>query len=509
MLNWYNLKMIKTIVLSLAFLCAANISYAGSCAHHEAVSLIRSWQLRQARELAEEEKIDCPAVMGLLEFYSGNYSLAHSYLESGGLLSGQVNEEMFSIIENTYRVTQNFEEMETERVIIRYSGKDKIVALYLNDIMERAVKSLEERLNWQITDKLIIEIYPDRQSFMTASTLTEEHIKVSGAVGICKFNRMMIVSPRVLQFGYRWPDTAVHELVHLFVGRISANSGIPLWLNEGFATNLEEIWRKDISPLKAYEINHLAEGIQSREWVELDKMKYGMPTLDSRAEVALAFAQVKSMTRTLAEIYGWDKLASYLYKTRSTNRAFEESFGLSENEFKEIWKEELEKSGIKPLAGAADPVFSFADDPVSAVAQWVSETAVRQLSNADRLADRGRHDLAVRIYSDALRNAPGNSVILHRMGRSYAELGDYEHALESFIKAVERNPSYPPPYIHAARIYMQKRNWEAAKDMLREYIYRIPFNPEARAMLQQAALQSGDDYTARIESRIIKILNEN
>ncbi len=498
----------KIIILLLAFLFITGIPCSAGFADREIVSLIHSWKLRQARELAERENIDSPAVMGLLEFYSGNYSRARSYLEMGDLPEERES-EIFSIINNTYLATRDFEEIESERTIIRYSGIDKIVALYLEEIMDKAIKSLENHLNWQIEDKPVIEIYPDRESFMAASTLTEQHIKVSGAVGICKFNRMMIISPRVLQFGYRWPDTAVHELVHLFVGRISANSGVPLWLNEGFATNLEEVWRNDISTLKPYEINNLAEGLRSGSWVELDKMKYGMPTLDSRSEVALAFAQVKSMTRKLAELYGWETLASYLYRTRTEKDAFQKTFGLTENEFKEIWKKDMETSGIKPLPGAADPVYSFADDPVSAVAQWVSETARRQVSNADRMAERGRHDLAVRIYSDALRNDPGNSVILNRKGRSYTELGDYVKALECFEKAFGLNPSYPPPYIHAARIYIQKHNWKSAKELLLEYIYRIPFNPEARKMLLAAARESGDERTAHIEKKVIEILNEN
>ncbi|MGM0568259.1 MAG: peptidase MA family metallohydrolase [Elusimicrobiota bacterium] len=481
-------------------------AYTG--AEKKALTLIYSWQTEDARSHIEQENIDRPEIKGLLEFYSGNYNRALSYFRQARNMPHEL-ENIKNIIEEAYPLLSEFKEIATKRFLIRYTGSDKILALHLKEILENAADKMASRFKWELKEKAIIEIYPDRESFMLSSTLTEQHIKVSGAVGICKFNRMMIISPRVLHFGYMWPDTAIHELAHLYVGRISQNAGVPLWLNEGIATNLEEIWRKDKSPMKPSQLNSLAQAARKEEWVELEKMRHGMPTLESREEVSLAFAQVKSMTKNLFEKYGWETIAQYLHKKAlAPQNTFEKVFNISQHEFKLYWQNELKKSEITTVEGAANPLYVFADEPVNIISEWVSRTARTDLRVADRFRERGRYDLAVKKYQDALDKDPGNSVILNRKGRSYADLNKKTEALNSFKLAIKHNPSYPPPYLHSAEIHLSLNEFALAKEMLLEYVYRMPFNPRAHNMLSRAAAESSDKKIAELEERTIQILNE-
>ncbi len=53
-------------------------------------------------------------------------------------------------------------------------------------------------------------------------------------MGICKFNKLMIISPRALSFGYRWLDSLSHEYLHYAIVALSNNQA-PIWLHEGMA----------------------------------------------------------------------------------------------------------------------------------------------------------------------------------------------------------------------------------------------------------------------------------
>ena len=63
-----------------------------------------------------------------------------------------------------------------------------------------------------------------RYRFNWEDALTEEEIKTSGTIALCKYNRLMITSPRDLVYGYGWADTVAHELIHLLINRRSRNT---------------------------------------------------------------------------------------------------------------------------------------------------------------------------------------------------------------------------------------------------------------------------------------------
>ena len=39
------------------------------------------------------------------------------------------------------------------------------------------------------------------------STLTEKEIETTGTIALCKYGKLMIVTPRATVFGYPWMDT--------------------------------------------------------------------------------------------------------------------------------------------------------------------------------------------------------------------------------------------------------------------------------------------------------------
>ena len=80
--------------------------------------------------------------------------------------------------------------------------------------MEKSYEAIGAELGYFPKEKVRVEVAPDATSFNAISTLSLRDIEETGAVGICKFNKLMIISPRALSFGYRWVDSLSHEYLH-------------------------------------------------------------------------------------------------------------------------------------------------------------------------------------------------------------------------------------------------------------------------------------------------------
>ena len=120
--------------------------------------------------------------------------------------------------------------------------RDGILAHPALDALEKATE--RPAPSWALSErKSAVEIAPDATSFNAISTLSLRDIEETGAVGICKFNKLMIISPRALSFGYRWLDSLSHEYQHYAIVGLSNNQA-PIWLHEGMARFYETRWRK-------------------------------------------------------------------------------------------------------------------------------------------------------------------------------------------------------------------------------------------------------------------------
>ena len=110
---------------------------------------------------------------------------------------------------------------------------------------------MARRYGFQAKEKVRVEIFPDTRAFFYASTLSARDIEVSGAVGVTQFNKLMLLSPRALVYGYRWLDSISHEYMHYLIVKLTANKA-PIWFHEGLAKYEETRWRSGpsyLSPL--------------------------------------------------------------------------------------------------------------------------------------------------------------------------------------------------------------------------------------------------------------------
>ncbi|MBN2406143.1 MAG: tetratricopeptide repeat protein [Elusimicrobia bacterium] len=494
-----------TVKILLVFvIISASGAYAAT---EDAERLIFRWMMPEAARAIESMKEPDGYIQGLYSFFMGDYEKADGYFAgSPGKSAGWA-----ALTSSILETSRKFETAETEYFSIRFTGKDRILAMYLAGIVDAAAEKVRDRFGYEPGEKILIEIYPSRESFKTASTLTDQQIKVSGAIGICKFNRIMVASPRILKFGYSWVDTVVHEYIHYAIAKITGLENMPLWLNEGLAKYNEVVWRKEKGELDPVDINYLVKGRDSGGWIEFEKMKHGMPTLESKDEVALAFAQVQSVTDYIIEQYGWDKMRTYLRKLMATEpgRAFEEVYGRKIEDINGEWKKYISSRTMDILPGAGGPSYAFDEDPVNALTEWVSEEAYTDIRVADRFSESGRYDLAVKKYEDALKKDPGNAVVLNRLARVRIALGDSENAMKELLEAVGSNSSYCPPYLYIGEILYNQKKYAEAERYFLEYVYRSPFNPAPHVFLKKIYSGFNRNSEVRRESGILELLDEN
>ena len=126
--------------------------------------------------------------------------------------------EFYDFVNKIYQTTGKFKEVKTEHFLFRYvEDKDAILVDYALNTLEKAYCAVGNDLNYFPKEPVLVEVFPDAESFCTISTLTREEIETSGTVAICLFNRVIITSPRLQPRGYQWLDTLTHEYVHYVI----------------------------------------------------------------------------------------------------------------------------------------------------------------------------------------------------------------------------------------------------------------------------------------------------
>ncbi|MCV6627603.1 MAG: tetratricopeptide repeat protein, partial [Cellvibrionaceae bacterium] len=78
------------------------------------------------------------------------------------------------------------------------------------------------------------------------------------------------------------------------------------------------------------------------------------------------------------------------------------------------------------------------------------------------------------------------------VGRCQAELGDYNAAETAFARAITLDPNSPGPYYALARIAKEKREYQAALQLLSQYHSLRPATPPSLDMQIQIARALGD-----------------
>ncbi|MCA9683212.1 MAG: tetratricopeptide repeat protein, partial [Myxococcales bacterium] len=396
--------------------------------------------------------------------------------------------------------------------------KDEILAPYLFAAMADAYEVLGEDLGVRPEDPIRFEFYDEPGKLALVTPLTLDNIYTTGTVGICKYRRIMMISPRVMLYGYGWLDTAVHEYVHYLL-TIRTRNNAPVWLQEGTAKLLESRWRvPGPQPLSAPVRKLLHDAIVADELVTLEQMHPSIAMLPSQEMAALAYAEAETMLGLLEEQRGREGMASLMDQVEfgvDAKIAFAGAWGADFEDFFAHWKRTMTvrtKDG-----GAAGPLSKLAfrgedDAPGSDpslqgdVFSHLEGGRARQHARLGVLLTlRGHIEAAVIEYEKARAVDPSvrdDPKLARRLGELYLELDRPEEALPLLILAGEDDPDNANVAAAEARARRLTGDVEGARAALDRALRQNPFIPGIHCDLAALAALEGQQDVATRESAL-------
>jgi hypothetical protein len=210
------------------------------------------------------------------------------------------------------------EEDKADDIVIRYQDEaDRALGPLLIDTVEKARQMLTRDLGVDWPKPTRIVVVRDLVALSAMTGLPYQSASTTGTVGIAKWGRVTLLSPRAHAHGYAWRDTLAHELTHLAVTHASGDRA-PLWLQEGVAKREEVRWRA-ASPFddRPTPDSVVALGIQKHLDLPFDKFGPSIAMLPSADAAMVAFAEVTSFIRFFAVEAGDGALRGLLQQLRA------------------------------------------------------------------------------------------------------------------------------------------------------------------------------------------------
>jgi tetratricopeptide (TPR) repeat protein len=443
-----------------------------------------------------------------LYFYRGDYPAA---LQAADAALAADPKESTRQLRRYYEVLaavhRDAVETESAHFRIRTQGTDRLLARYALDCLEKTYERIGTMVGDHPAEKVLVEVYPGKDEFSLGSTLTPEVIEKSGTIGICKFNRLMILSPRALPLGYPWLDTLAHEYTHFLVNR--ASGGIcPLWLHEGIARYHDTLWRSETSEyLTADAQNRLGAAREKKSFVSFKRMHPSIVYLDTPDDMSLAFAEVAAAVDYLRREFGGEDTLRRLLRempSRGPEGAFRAALGVSPAAFEKRFYTFVGGMDLVPSRGIVGDRVRYT---MPAEDECVGADQRGLLRLGDRMRQAGRPDAALVHYGRALAAEPDNPVILLKVARSYRETGDTVNAEKMLRTAIGKNPGYVTPYQALGELYSAGGDYVRAAAVLEHANAINPFHPDTHRYLSRCRLAAGDRDGAVYELRAVLMLD--
>ncbi len=523
----YRLSFFPTVLLCF-FVAAGALGAEADPKFKAGEELLDAWHISQAEELARKALNEDPKSASALDFdarvkfYQGRYPEALTVLERAlAVDSTNPRRQALKIFTQlTVDVHKNLKRYESAHFVLFADDKrDGILITNALDTLENTYQAIGAELGYYPKEKVRVEIAPDATSFNAISTLSLRDIEETGAVGICKFNKLMIISPRALSFGYRWLDSLSHEYVHYAIVGLTNNQA-PIWLHEGMARFYETRWRRPAPPADAAEdyltpANQtlLVQALAKNQFVGFKKMEPSLIHLETPEQVQLAYAEAASAVDFINQSKGKSGIRDLLgtLNDKPTPEAIEKVYGMSFDDFETKWKSFLKGKSLKEIEGSRVRRLKVKkdqreDEEAVELREIQSAVARNRTHLADQLLGRGRTEAAVNEYQRALQVSPHSSVILNKLGRVMIGMNRAGDAVPLFKKALEVDPDNANAYVQLGRAYHVMKDFKETRLALEEAIQINPYNPLIYRLLSDAYAALGEQEKARVAKATLERL---
>jgi len=502
----------------MLLVCLAPAASAGP-APEQVSELLVGWRAGAAQRLLESLPADSVSPAWLAGaratalFYQGEYDAAL------GLAEGHGDRELLHSLRAAAQVTRGMKEVTTPdghwRVRVR-PGPDEVLLPPLLDALPRIRQRMSEAFGVQPDTPIVVEIYPDPQSLALATGLTEQELEHSGTIAICKFNRIMITSPRATLQGYPWLNTVSHEFAHLLINHRSFQR-VPIWLHEGLARYNELRWRAgEPQTLKADTEALLVQALRDNELITFDEMHPSMAKLPTQRHTELAFAEVHTFIELLYERIGRDGVLRMIDRLArrevdDARDAVAAAVGEPFARFEARWRRSLRRRRLRPGAKAhAAPRVRFRKAEQDPFRQELDDVAAKARDFAylgQLLRGQGRPKAALREYSKASKLSGGRSpVVQNRIASTVLGLGRPEEALEALEALLaDGDHYYAPTHVNAGLALAALGRDDDARARFEAVQELNPFDPRPHQHLQRIYAAAQDPRAAQA-ARAVELL---
>lgn len=493
----------------------------------EAEGHLEAWRVAEAETAAARllsGGLPSAAVLDLLgriRFYEGRYEEALAHMEKALAAGADPRRQSFRLLLQQTRDTVGKLKRHESAHFVLYldERRDGILAPLALDSLEKSYAAIGKELGYLPREKVRVEIAPDASTFNAISTLSLRDIEETGAVGICKFNKIMIISPRALQRGYRWLDSLSHEYLHYAIVALT-NNNAPIWLHEGMARFYETRWRRPNPPKEKEDYltpsnqTLLAQALGKNAFVGFKKMEPSLIHLETPEEVQLAYAEAASAIDFMVHQKGPSAVPKLLSEVArgSTADAIQKVLSISFDLFEAEWKGFLKAKGLKEIEGARVRKLKVKqdgkeDEEAVDLKEIQSAVARNQTHLGDQMWGRGRALAASQEYRRALKVSPHSPIILNKLGRVLIQMKKNDEALPYLQKAQALDPDNVFTYIQLGHLHHATGNFANAQAALEEAIQINPFDPSIYRLLSETAAALGNQAeTQRHRATLQKLM---
>ncbi|MBM4279381.1 MAG: tetratricopeptide repeat protein [Deltaproteobacteria bacterium] len=482
-------------------------------------ALLNDWQLDEAAAIAAEldgQLPDVPpvqALLGAVKFHQGDFDSAVRLLRRAAE-AGEAP-ALLPLAESTLEETRGALSKESAHFIVRVpAGKDEVLFPIALQALEQAFERITAAFDYVPRHKIAVDVLHDARGLAHVSSLTEKEIETSGTIALCKYNRLMVTSPKALARGYSWLDTLAHELLHLIISEKSRNT-VPVWLHEGLAKYNETRWRGAPGlALDAASENLLARGTKTGKLITFEQMHPSMAKLPSQDDTALAFAEVftviEFVEKTIPEKDG-KRATNILLETLANDATMDEALRASTGRdlagLQRDWRQYLGKRAFKLVPGAEPKRLTFVKDARGAgpaVDEAEEEAALKEATErgaagkkhvrlGNLLRERRRLKAAAVEYERAAKITGVTSPALHnRLAGVLLQTGDVLRARQWLDKTVAVFPDDPQTRVLLGRLAVRDQRWDEAQKQYERATWENPFIPEVHVALLAVADKTGD-----------------
>lgn len=470
-----------------------------------------------ALEVADPDDVDVRLLRARLLYMQGRYEDAAAAIDRAKE-AGRIPARWHGFdeqVRSTIGVTKGMKAFPTSRghfVIHVHPGVDEVLIPYADQAMEAAYDAFGELFGYRPPDPVRIEVYPRVEDLAAVSTLSVDDIQNSGTIALCKYNRLMITSPRDLLYGYDWLDTLAHEYIHFVITKRSRNM-VPIWLQEGLAKFFENRWREQRDArLEPSSEDLLARNLEKGRLITFAQMSPSMAKLPTQEDAALAFAEVFMAMRFLkdrAGPAGINRMIDVMRDGGTDREAIEQILDTSFARFEEEWRRSLHEAGLAkmPAAWSRKLYFRSKDKKEDELEEIGAEKARRHAYLGDRLRALERNAAAVKEYEKAQDVAgPGSPVVQAKLAAALNALERWSEAVAALAPVLKAEPDYVLIWLHLGKAKAALGEHAAAADAYEQAVRLNPFDVAVHVGLAKAYEALGRTEEAARERAAVTLL---